>query len=88
MIEGYVNPGQEPFILLQELINKALNPKELKKYARKQNKKHYKLTGLKKGSAPCPYCHRMACDNRIAYKVKYQERQQKRYTLAWYFRSE
>jgi len=88
MIDGYVNPGQEPFILPEELVNKALNPKELKKYERKQNKKHYKLTGLKKGTAPCRYCHRKACDNRIICKRKYRERQEKRHSLAWYFRSE
>jgi len=88
MIDGYVNPGQEPFILPQELVNKALNSKELKKLARKQNKEYYKLTGLKKGTASCRYCHRKACRDKIACKVKYQERQQKKYTLAWYFRSE
>ena len=88
MIDGYVNPGQEPFILPQELVNKALNSKELKKLARKQNKKHYKLTGLKKGNAPCRYCHRKACRDKKTCRRKYRERQQKKYTLAWYFRSE
>jgi len=88
MIEGYINSGQEPFILPQELINNALNPKYLRKLARIQNKKYYRLAGLKKGSAPCRYCHRKACDDRITCRRKYRERQQKKYTLNWYFRSE
>ncbi|MDD5616349.1 MAG: hypothetical protein PHH85_09125 [Candidatus Methanoperedens sp.] len=59
MIDGYVNPGQEPYQITQEEVNQAANQKELRKIARMRNKQYYKLGMPKIVKKRCKECGRV-----------------------------
>lgn len=72
MKDGYVNEGQEPFVLPENTVNKETH---IKQEARKANRKHYGLVGLKiQTSSPCRHCGRKSCNTREECKRKAEQK--------------
>lgn len=67
MKDRYVNEGQKPFEIPEDVVEKGFNKDEV----RKASKKYYYLTGLKTHThPPCPQCGRKSCSDREACKRK------------------